>query len=87
MSSLLKETVWYVNAACRGPNHQIFYPPPRLERRSDKRARELRAKEICAECKVVDECRSHAVISQEQHGIWGGLTERERKEMIQRSRN
>lgn len=87
MTSLLTEIVWYHEAACRGPNQQIFYPPVRSERRSDKRAREERAKQICAGCKVLSECRSHAMSSQEQHGIWGGMTERERKELFRAGQN
>lgn len=73
------DRLWYLDAACRGPNQQIFYPPSQLERRSDKRAREERAKQICAECRVLDQCRSHALTLGEQHGIWGGMTEKERR--------
>ncbi|MEM7340922.1 MAG: WhiB family transcriptional regulator [Actinomycetota bacterium] len=73
------EIDWQNRAACRGPNQAIFFPPPQSERRSDKRRRERRAKEICAECPVVSECREYAIGVREQHGIWGGLTEVERR--------
>lgn len=73
------EVLWQDRAACRGPNHGIFFPPSQLERRSEKRMREKRAKEICASCPVLAECRHYAITIREQHGIWGGLTEGERR--------
>lgn len=73
------DDLWHLRAACRGPNNAIFFPPSRLERRSDKRRREQRAKEICAECAVLQECRNYAFEIGEQHGIWGGMTEQERR--------
>ncbi len=73
------EVLWQHRAACRGPNQAIFFPPPQMERRSDKRQRERRAKEICSECSVQVDCRSYAIEIREQHGIWGGLTAVERR--------
>ncbi len=78
----LDSDAWHHRAACRGPNQIIFFPPPRLERRSEKRMREQRAKEICTECCVRDACLEYALSIREQHGIWGGLTENERRELI-----
>ncbi|MEM8922799.1 MAG: WhiB family transcriptional regulator [Actinomycetota bacterium] len=73
------EPMWQHRAACRGPNQAIFFPPAQLERRSDKRMRERRAKEICGTCPVQMECREYSIQIREQHGIWGGLTEVERR--------
>ncbi len=73
------EQLWQQGAACRGPNQAIFFPPPRLERRSEKRLREARAKEICLSCPVRQPCLEYALTIREQHGIWGGLTENERR--------
>jgi WhiB family redox-sensing transcriptional regulator len=36
------------------------------------------AKELCKECPVIAECGAFAVANQEQFGIWGGMTPRER---------
>lgn len=44
--------------------------------------REKRAKEICTDCGVREACLEYALSIREQHGIWGGLTENERREMI-----
>ena len=73
--------VWQPEAACKGPYHEVFYPPTKTERRRDKRKREARAKEICLRCPVIDECREYSFTVREQHGIWGGLTENERNEI------
>ncbi len=74
--------LWQQAAACRGPSQVIFFPPSRLERRTDKRQREARAKEICMSCSVRPECLDYATGIHEQHGIWGGLTENERREVF-----
>ncbi len=73
---------WQDYAACRGPHHAIFFPPSRLERRSEKRFREQRAKEICSGCVVQSDCLEYALEIREQHGIWGGMTENERTEAV-----
>lgn len=66
-------------AACRGPHQEIFFPPTVTETRRAKRRREARAKEICATCPIIENCLSIALQRNEQHGIWGGLTEKERR--------
>lgn len=72
---------WMEFAACRGAT-DLFYPheddrrPGGLDRRH--LANVARAKHICAGCPVQDECLRHAITTNEQHGIWGGMTARER---------
>ncbi len=74
---------WQKSAACRGPHAQmIFYPPTRSERKDEKAARERHAKAICQSCAVSGACLEFAVDSREQHGIWGGLTETERRVLL-----
>lgn len=82
MSAQQVDELWQYQAACRGPHSAIFFPPSRLERRPDKRRRERRAKEICAQCMVRTECLNYAVRIREQHGIWGGMTEKERRLLL-----
>ena len=72
---------WQLKAACRGPQAIVFFPPPRPERREEKRQREADAKAICTTCAVRGECLAYALDIREQHGIWGGLSENERKEL------
>jgi WhiB family redox-sensing transcriptional regulator len=70
---------WQLKAACRGPQARVFFPPGHFERKDEKLERERRAKAICATCSVQQECLDYAVRINEQHGIWGGLNEAERK--------
>ena len=77
---------WQLRAACRGPAARFFFPPTRSERKDEKADREDRAKAICAECSVRAECLDYALRIREPHGIWGGLTEVERRELLQRPR-
>lgn len=73
---------WQVRAACRGPESAVFFPPATGERREDREAREAKAKEICAVCSVRVECLEYALGIKEPHGIWGGLNEMERHELL-----
>lgn len=40
------------------------------------------AKELCASCPVVADCLAWALDRQERHGVWGGLSERERDQLL-----
>lgn len=66
---------WVQRGACRGHPLEVFFPtPPKGRTRYDDR-RYVAAKAICAECPVLDECRSYSVPLSVLEGIWGGLTE------------
>jgi WhiB family redox-sensing transcriptional regulator len=69
---------WADNAACRGLDPTIFYPP------TDEEADD--AKAICAECPVQAPCLEFAIDQRERNGVWGGATERERMRIIRRRR-
>ena len=75
---------WQVKAACRGPQAAVFFPPTTFERKDEKEEREGRAKGICATCSVRGPCLEYALRIREPHGIWGGLNEVERKQMLTR---
>jgi WhiB family transcriptional regulator, redox-sensing transcriptional regulator len=69
---------WRQHASCRGLDPDIFYPP------SDEEAEE--AKSVCGECPVRQLCLEHALANRERDGVWGGLTERERRRIIRQRR-
>ena len=71
-----------MRASCRGPQAAIFFPPSHFERKEDKEARERRAKAICQSCPVRKPCLEYALGIKEPHGIWGGLNEMERKQVL-----
>ena len=72
---------WQLNALCRGNHAYLFFPPSAFERKEERERREMKAKAICGVCPVMEPCSSHAIQIREPFGIWGGLTETERKTM------
>jgi len=46
-------------------------------------AREARAKAICSTCVVQNDCLEYAIRIREPHGIWGGMNETERKQLLE----
>ncbi len=69
---------WRRQAACRGVDPEVFYPV------NDDDAEE--AKEVCAGCPVRQPCLEWALQDRERFGVWGGLTERERRRMLRQRR-
>ena len=84
MSVQQSDDLWQQKAACRGPHSAIFFPPAQFERKDEKEEREIRAKAICATCAVRQPCLDFAIRIREPHGIWGGLNELERKQVMAR---
>lgn len=82
MGIQITEQIWQVHGACRGPESTVFFPPSSGERREHREIREMKAKEICAQCAVSVECLDYALAIREPHGIWGGLNEFERHELL-----
>ena len=62
----------------------VFFPPSTFERKDEKQDRERRAKAICATCAVKQPCLDYALRIREPHGIWGGLSESERKRILEK---
>ena len=69
----VEDLSWQDLANCRGADADLFFP----ERGASTRA----AKTICRECQVRVECLEFAIVSSEKFGIWGGLSERERRKI------
>jgi WhiB family redox-sensing transcriptional regulator len=63
----------------------VFFPPPQFERKVERLERERRAKAICVDCSVRRECLEYALAIREPHGIWGGLNEGERRDLLETS--
>jgi WhiB family redox-sensing transcriptional regulator len=62
----------------------MFFPPAENERKDERAIREGEAKSICRVCSVRRSCLDYAVRIREPHGIWGGLNEVERRNLIER---
>ncbi len=67
------EDGWQKLANCRGVNPNLFYP--------ERGVSTSQAKAVCGGCQVQDECLEYAVQRGEKFGIWGGLSERERRKI------
>ena len=67
------DMAWQDFANCRGADPDLFFP---------KRGASTRqAKSICRECSVMEECLEFAIVSSEKFGIWGAMSERERRKI------
>lgn len=79
----VRQTAWRERAACRSEDPELFFPigidgPGLLQVQ--------RAKAVCARCPVIAECADAAMAAGESHGVWGGMDERERRD-LSRARN
>lgn len=70
---------WQRHALCRGMDVSLFCSPSG-ERGERRRAREEKARAVCMNCPVREDCARTALHRGEQYGMWGGLTEQERQE-------
>ncbi len=73
---------WQQSGACRDLPSEMFFHPDG-ERGPSRRNRENSAKAICASCPVIQQCREHALAVQEPYGIWGGLSEDDRLNILE----
>lgn len=78
-SILATDAAWRERAACLEYPAVIFFGLDDSESPAERRSREEMAKSICAGCEVRQECLEYALATREPYGIWGGLTEIERK--------
>lgn len=67
---------WKLKAACRNLDTSLFFP--------DSEADAGAAKDVCAICPVRQECLEFALDTRQHDGVWGGLTESERKRVRRR---
>jgi WhiB family redox-sensing transcriptional regulator len=79
--SVLAAADWQLRARCKDQSGEPFYPPDQ-EKASARRRRELRAKQICLACPVLEPCRRYAIDAREPHGIWGATTPRDRERLV-----
>ncbi|MEI2766450.1 MAG: WhiB family transcriptional regulator [Dermatophilaceae bacterium] len=50
-------------------------------------AAQQQAKQVCQRCPVVAECLAEALDNRTEFGVWGGMTERERRALLRRKPN
>lgn len=74
---------WPARAACRDEDPELFFPVSEM----GPGARQVaRAKAVCASCPVRTECLAYALDAGLDNGIFGGMTEQERRSLIRSRR-
>jgi WhiB family redox-sensing transcriptional regulator len=68
---------WQERALCAQTDPEAFFP--------EKGGSTREAKRVCSSCEVRSECLEYALEHDERFGIWGGLSERERRRMRRRA--
>jgi len=62
---------WQSKSNCMGVDPELFFP--------ERGASTREAKEVCRGCVVREDCLEFALANGEKFGIWGGMSERERR--------
>ena len=65
---------WQRDAVCAQTDPEVFFPEQGGSTRD--------AKVVCSGCDVRAECLAYALDNDEQYGVWGGLSERERRRLV-----
>ncbi len=65
------DRTWQRRANCMGVDPELFFP--------ERGASTREAKEVCRGCVVREDCLEFAIANSEKFGIWGGMSERERR--------
>ena len=68
---LVLDTTWQEFSNCLGVDPDLFFP--------ERGASTREAKEVCRGCVVREDCLEFALANGEKFGIWGGMSERERR--------
>lgn len=72
---------WQRLAACRSMDNSRFFPLDG-ERGHARARREADAKRVCHDCPVLRQCRNYALTVHEPYGVWGGMTQSERRTIL-----
>ncbi len=70
------ELEWQETARCRGVDPEQFFVRGSAQSR--------KAVRLCGRCPVKDPCLQYAIDNHIDYGIWGGLTERQRRAFVRR---
>lgn len=71
------ELGWQTDALCAQTDPEAFFP--------EKGGSTRDAKKVCGACNVRAQCLEYALANDERFGIWGGLSERERRRLRKRA--
>ena len=63
-----------MRAHCRGLDPELFYP-------DEHQVVDPEARAVCAVCPVNTDCLNHALSNGEKHGVWGGTSVNDRRQI------
>ena len=66
---------WRTQAACRNLDPELFFPLGTNAQQIEQ------AKQVCGACAVRAECLEFALVTNQDHGVWGGASEDERRKL------
>lgn len=72
---------WRHRAACRDEDPELFFP---IGNTGPALLQIEEAKQVCRRCEVVEDCLAWALESGQDAGVWGGLSEDERRTLKRR---
>ncbi|MEC3992047.1 WhiB family transcriptional regulator [Actinacidiphila sp. DG2A-62] len=73
---------WRHRAVCRTEDPELFFPASNA---GIALLQIEEAKSVCRRCPVMDQCLQWALENGQEHGVWGGLSEDERRSMRRRA--
>jgi len=73
---------WRHEAACLTEDPELFFP---IGNTGPALAQIDEAKRVCRRCPVREECLQWAIDAGQDHGVWGGMSEDERRAMKRRA--
>jgi WhiB family redox-sensing transcriptional regulator len=79
---MMRNLDWQAEAACHGVDPEVFFPSSSLGLVG---LQVERAKEVCQACPVTRECLDLSLAAGHEIGVWGGLSEHERRSLSRRS--
>lgn len=74
-----RQPEWMADGSCRNYPAAAFFP-------SDGGGVDA-ARQICASCRVAEQCLEYALVQRIEHGVWGGCSERERRRILKKRRD
>ena len=73
---------WHDRAACLAVDPELFFP---IGKTGPALLQIEETKSVCRQCEVAETCLSWAIESGQDAGVWGGLSEDERRALKRRN--
>jgi WhiB family redox-sensing transcriptional regulator len=83
MTAIDNRAGWWSLAACLTADPELFFP---ISSSGPALRQVARAKAICTRCEIQQACLGYALDAGPIQGVWGGMTEEERRPLKQRER-